>query len=114
MQLTEILAQMGGLRAIARDLGGGDLLDNVLAAQPTDVARGNDVLGSIFGSKDVSRAVAQNAATQSGLDPTMLKKMLPMLAMAVAGMMAKQGGASAGASAPAAGGIGMMGKPRSQ
>ena len=138
MQITDILAQMGGLQSMARELGvseteaatgtealipailggfkkqaqsqptgldglggllgqlgGGGLLDQVLAPQPTDVSRGNDVLGQIFGSKDVSRAVAQNAATQSGLDPSLLKKMLPMLAMLVAGYMAKQGSAAA-------------------
>ena len=77
-------------------LGGGGLLDNVLSPQPTDVSRGNDLLGEIFGSKDVSRTVAQNAAARSGLDPALLKKMLPMLAMLVAGFMAKQrsGGSS--------------------
>jgi hypothetical protein len=120
MQFTDILAQTGGLQAMARELGvsdtqaangadallpailggfkkqtqsqptgleglggllgqlgGGGLLDDVLAPQPTDVSRGNDVLGQIFGS-------------QSGLAPALLKKMLPMLAMLVAGYMAKQ------------------------
>jgi hypothetical protein len=136
MQLTDILAQMGGLQSVARELGvsesqatagaaalipallggfkkqaqptgleglagmlgglgGGSLLDDVLAPQPTNVARGNDVLGQIFGSPDVSRTVAQRASTQTGLDPALLKKMLPMLAMLVAGFMAKQGGARA-------------------
>ena len=71
-------------------LGGGGLLDDVLGPQPTSVNRGNDVLGQIFGSKDVSRTVAQNAATRTGLDPSLVKKMLPMLAMLVAGYMAKQ------------------------
>jgi len=142
MQLTDILAQMGGLQAMARDLGvsesqaasgaeallpailggfkkqaqaqpsgleglggllgqlgGGGLLDEVLAPQPTNVERGNDVLGQIFGSRDVSRAVAQNASSQTGLDTSLLKKMLPMLAMVVAGLIARQQGASA--SAPA-------------
>ena len=66
----------------------------MLAPQPTNVSRGNDVLGRVFGSKDVSRAVAENAASQSGLHPSVLKKMLPMLAMLVAGYMAKQHGAS--------------------
>ena len=137
MQITDILARMGGLQAMARELGvsetqaasgaealipailgglkkqaqaqpagleglggllgqlgGGGLLDNVLAPEPTDMSRGNDVLGQIFGSKDVSRAVAQNASSQSGLDPALLKKMLPMLAMLVAGFMARQGGGS--------------------
>jgi hypothetical protein len=147
MQITDILAQMGGLQSMAQELGvsesqaasgatalipsiiggfkkqaqsqstgleglggllgqlgGGGLLDNVLAPQPTDVSRGNDVLGQIFGSKDVSRAVAQNASSQSGLDPNLLKKMLPMLAMLVAGYMAKQHDTGAEAQRPSSGG----------
>jgi hypothetical protein len=79
--------------------------DDVLSSQPTDVSRGNDVLGHIFGSKDVSRAVAQNAASQSGLDSGLLKKMLPMLAMLVAGYMANQRSAG-GSAAQGAGGLG--------
>ena len=146
MQLTDILAQTGGLQSIARSLGlsesqaasgasallpavlggfkkqaqaqpqgiaglggllgqlgGGGLLDNVLSPGPTDTSRGNDVLGQIFGSKEVSRTVAQNAASQTGLDEGVLKKMLPMLAMVVAGYMAKQGGTASGG-----GGLGGM------
>src|SRR5574339_214759 len=79
-----------GLGGLLGKLGGGGLLDDVLSPQPTNVSRGNDVLGQIFGSKDVSRTVAQNAASQSGLSPDVLKKMLPMLAMLVTGYMAKQ------------------------
>jgi hypothetical protein len=99
-----------GLGGMLAQLGGGSLLDNVLGTQPTDVNRGNDVLSRIFGSKDVSRAVAQNAASRSGLDPNVLKKMLPMLAMAIAGYMAKQPQGGAGQTgtqrAPAGGGLG--------
>jgi hypothetical protein len=97
-----------GLGGLLSQLGGGSLLDDVVAAKPTDVSRGNDVLGQIFGSKDVSRAVAQNASSQSGLSPDLLKKMLPMLAMLVAGYMAKQRGAGATATpdTPPAGGLG--------
>jgi len=152
MQITDILAQMGGIQSMARELGvsedqaasgaealvpailggfkkqvqsqpagleglggllgqlgGGGLLDNVLAPEPTDVSRGNDVLGEIFGSKDVSRAVAQNAASQTGLDPSLLKKMLPMLAMLVAGFMAKQRDGGAAAPFPPASGGGGLG-----
>jgi hypothetical protein len=147
MQITDILAQLGGLQSMARELGvsdsqaksgaealvpailggfkkqaqsqpaglgalggllgqlgGSGLLDDVLSPQPTHVDRGNDVLGQIFGSKDVSRAVAQNAASQSGLDSSLLKKMLPMLAMLVAGYMAKQPSAAASAQPSSAGG----------
>lgn len=96
-----------GLGGLLGQLGGGGLLDDVLSPRPTNVDRGNDVLGQIFGTKDVSRAVAQNAATTSGLDPSVLKKMLPILAMVVAGYLAKQQGAGAAASvAPSRGGLG--------
>ena len=150
MQITDILAQMGGLQSMAQELGvsetqaasgaaalipailggvkkqaqaqpagleglggmfkqlGGDsLLDDVLSPQPTNLSRGNDVLGQIFGSKEVSRTVAQNAASQSGLDSGLLKKMLPMLAMLVTGYMTKQQSAESEAQqSPAGGGLG--------
>ena len=62
-----------GLAGMLGQLGGGSLLDNVLANEPTDLSRGNQVLGQIFGSKDVSRAVAGDAASRSGLSPELLK-----------------------------------------
>ena len=93
-----------GLGGLLGQLGGGGLLDNVLGPQPTDVTRGDDVLGQIFGSRDVSRTVAQDAAGRTGLDPSLLKKMLPILAMMVAGYMAKQQGG--GAQTGAGGGLG--------
>jgi hypothetical protein len=97
---------LDGLGAALQQLGGGGLLDEVLAPQPTDVGRGNDVLGRIFGTPDVSRTVAQHAAAQSGLDASLLKKMLPLLAMLVGGFIARQHGAAQaapGVSAPGSG-----------
>jgi hypothetical protein len=85
-----------GLGGLLGQLGGGGLMDDVLSPQPTDVSKGNNVLGQIFGSKDVSRTVAQDAASRTGLDPSLLKKMLPMLAMLVAGYMARQSGGAGG------------------
>jgi len=85
-----------GLGGLLDRLGGGGLLDQVLAPQPTDVSQGNNVLGEIFGSKDVSRAVARSAASQSGLEPGLLQKMLPMLAMLISGYLARQSGGGAG------------------
>ncbi len=85
-----------GLGGLLGQLGGGGLLDNVLAPEPTNIDAGNNVLGQIFGSKDVSRSVADHASGQTGIDSSMLKKMLPILAMLVAGYMAKQGGGEQG------------------
>ena len=99
-------AGIAGLGGLLGKLGGGGLLDDVVSPQPTNVGRGNEVLGQIFGDKDVSRAVAQDASAKTGLDPSLLKKMLPMLAMLAAGYMAKRGmpGAGAGAAPSGAGG----------
>lgn len=77
-------------------LGGAGLADNVVGPELTDIDKGNQVLGNIFGSKDVSRQVAGNASQQSGLDPALLKKMLPILAMLVAGYLSKRAGGQQG------------------
>jgi hypothetical protein len=103
-------SQPGGLEGLGgmlSKLGGGSLLDDVLAPARTNVSRGNDVLGQIFGSKDVSRTVAQNAASTSGLDPSLLKKMLPIVAMLAAGYMARRT-FSTTQSPSSAGGLGGM------
>lgn len=83
---------LGGLVDILGSLGGTGLADNVLGPEPTNVNSGNSVLGQIFGSKEVSRTVADHAAGQTGIDPAILKKMLPLLAMLVAGYLSHQGG----------------------
>lgn len=80
-------AGLGGLIGMLDGLGGGDLAANVLGPGETDTGRGNEVLGQIFGSKDVSRTVAGHAAAQTGIDPELLKKMLPILAMLVGGYL---------------------------
>lgn len=98
------LGGLGDLIGAVVGAGGGDLLDMVTGNQPSPIERGNDILGQIFGNKDVSRSVATEAAGASGLSSDLLKRMLPLLAMAVAGYLAKQGGQSAGQgqAAPAA------------
>ena len=68
----------------------------MLGTQPTPVDKGNDVLGQIFGSKEVSRTVAAGAEQQTGISSDLLKKMLPVVAMMVAGYMAKESSGSAG------------------
>ncbi|MXO89613.1 DUF937 domain-containing protein [Pontixanthobacter aquaemixtae] len=99
---------LGGLAGAILGGGGGGMLDAVLGQTPTPTQQGNDILGTIFGSKDVSRGVAGEVAAITGIDEGTLKKMLPILAMAVAGYMAKKagdGGAGSGAGGGALGGI---------
>lgn len=69
------------------------------------VAEGNGILGHVFGSKDVSRAVASRAAAQSGLGPDVMKRLLPLAADLVMGALAQQQKAGGGpAATPVAGG----------
>ncbi|MFV0431654.1 MAG: DUF937 domain-containing protein [Alphaproteobacteria bacterium] len=53
---------------------------------------GNAILGQIFGSKDVSREVANRAATNTGLELGAVKAMLPMLASLAGGQLASAAG----------------------
>ncbi|MEP1230143.1 MAG: DUF937 domain-containing protein [Litorimonas sp.] len=66
-------------------------LDNPSQLSQTGaVTEGNAILGHLFGSKDVSREVASRASAQSGVDSSILKKMLPMVAMMAMGSLGKQ------------------------
>ena len=96
---------LGGLGSILEQLGGAGLATNVLGPEPTNVDKGNSVLGQIFGSKDVSRTVANHASPGTGIDPALLMKMLPILAMLVAGYLSSgQSGQAQGQS----GGLGSI------
>jgi hypothetical protein len=57
---------------------------------------GNNILGHLFGSKDVSRNVAQRASEKTGVESGLLKKMLPMIAAMAMGGMKKEATNSSG------------------
>lgn len=80
---------------------------------PATTADGNAILGHIFGSKDVSRKVAAGAAEKTGIDPAVLKQMLPLLASLAMGALAKQkkGATTGGAAAAQPGGLAGMLEP---
>ncbi len=63
-----------------------DQPDTVTTPQATE--EGNAILGHLLGSKDVSRRVTRHAAAQTGL----LKRMLPVDATLMMGMVSKQAG----------------------
>jgi hypothetical protein len=99
--LGQVIDLLGGL-------GGGTLAASVLSPEATDVERGNGVLGEIFGTKDVSRTVAQAAAERTGIDPATLKAILPRLAMLVGGYMAARAGGSGAVGSGNLGAVGDM------
>ena len=60
------------------------------AFTPQGMAEGNGILGHIFGSKEVSRAIAQQAEQMTGIGQEIFKQMLPAMASALMGGMFKQ------------------------
>lgn len=88
-------------------------LDNPASlAAPTTTNEGNSILGHVFGNKETSREVAANAAQKTGIDPAILKKMLPIVATLAMGTIArktKQGGAGQASTGAPGGLAGMLG-----
>ncbi|MER9959971.1 DUF937 domain-containing protein [Mesorhizobium sp. M0045] len=60
------------------------------AFSPQGLDEGNGILGHLFGSKDLSRAVASQAAQASGVSQQVLQQMLPAIASMMMGGLFKQ------------------------
>lgn len=82
-----------GLAGLTKALGSGkhqQYLDNPdLISATSSIADGNNILGHLFGDKDVSRNVAAQAAESTGIDVGLIKKALPMLAGLAMGTISK-------------------------
>jgi len=112
--LSKNALQPGGLESLTAALAGGAhqryLEDPSQLAQPAAIQEGNGILGHIFGSQDASRAIATQAAAQTGIGADVLKRMLPMLATLAMGAMSQQHSTQSGAAGAAQGGglLGML------
>ena len=62
---------------------------NILNSQNTRVD-GNGILGHILGNKDASRSLASHAASNTGIDSALIKKLLPVIATVVMGALNKR------------------------
>lgn len=60
------------------------------AFTPEGIADGNNVLARLFGSKEVSRAIAAQAAQMTGVGQEVYKRMLPVMADALMGGLFKE------------------------
>ncbi len=61
-----------------------------MMGRPETITDGNAILGHLFGSKEVSRAVAGRAAEKTGIGADVLKKLLPMVATMAMGSLSQQ------------------------
>jgi hypothetical protein len=84
---------LGGGGLMSAGAGTGGILGSLIGG-----GVGNQILGHIFGSKDTSREVATQASQESGVDPSVLKKLLPIVAGAVAMYYMSHRGQSGGSS----------------
>lgn len=104
-------SQAGGMDALLGALTRGNhaqYLDRPeTLGQAAATEDGNSILGHIFGSKDVSRAVAGLASEQTGISADILKKMLPVVATMVMGSLSKKN-VPAAANAPNTAGGGFL------
>jgi hypothetical protein len=64
--------------------------DAANAFSPAGMQDGNGILGHLFGSKELSRAVAAQAAQATGIQQEVLKQMLPAMAAMMMGGLFKQ------------------------
>ena len=100
--LTKNATAESGLDGLRRALstGGHDRYIDKPELMTSDKTRrdGNKILGHIFGSKEVSREVAAVAEKDTGIDVSMIKKALPLLATLAMGAMNKKssGGQTSG------------------
>ncbi len=110
--LQKNTASESGLDGLAKALrtGGHDrYIDNPGSLRDAAATMdGNRILGHIFGSKDVSRNVAGQAAEETGIDAGLIKKALPLVAGLVMGAMNKKSSAGRDVGA-SAGGLGPLG-----
>ena len=82
---------MGGfLQAMASGNHAKYFEDATNAFSQSGVSEGNGILGHLFGNKEVSRAVAAQAASATGIGSEILKQMLPVIASMVMGGLFKQ------------------------
>ena len=92
--LKQNTASPQGLAGLLGALQGGkheQYLENPqMIGQQQTVTDGNAILGHLFGSKDVSRAVAGHAAQKTGIGADVLKKLLPLVATMAMGSLSKQ------------------------
>ena len=92
--LQRNVSNQGGLEQLMSALTTGQhgrYLDDAGRLGSVDtVSDGNAILGHILGSRDVSRVVATNASSATGIGPEVLKKMLPVVATLAMGALAKQ------------------------
>ena len=103
------ISQEGGLQGLLGALSGGGhdryLEGATSLSRQESVQDGNGILGHLLGSKDVSRQLATRTSEKTGVDSTILKKMLPLVAGLVMGALNKRLSSQSASSGSGLGGL---------
>jgi hypothetical protein len=94
MQEPNAIGQVLGLMAQTNRTYADAFEGMATAFQPETRDAGNQALGALFGSKDASRAVADQVAAMTGVGSPVLKSMLPVVASMMMGGLNKSMGAT--------------------
>jgi len=89
--LEALISKIESNRNVQQSIDSPEILSKAGSTQA-----GNEILGDIFGSKDVSRTVAGQTAKSTGIDLGVLKKMLPLVAGLVMSSLNKKGAQASG------------------
>lgn len=88
------VADPNGLGSFLRAMASGQHAkyfdDASKAFSPAGLKDGNGILGHLFGSKDLSKAVAAQASQETGIGQNVLQQMLPAIASMLMGGLFKQ------------------------
>ncbi|MGF1643053.1 MAG: DUF937 domain-containing protein [Thiotrichales bacterium] len=95
----------GLLGALQQGKHGRYLEDPNAVAAPDARSDGNELLARILGTKDNSRALADQVSQQTGLDTGIIKRMLPQVATLVLGALTQRASAGGGGLAELAGSL---------
>ena len=106
--MAALMPALAGGMTRAAETHGADALDAAaapaaelatpeLAGSDAAVSRGTDLLGTLFGGHAGTTAVADHAAQSTGLSPSILAQLLPMVATMAAGTLASSNSGPQGA-----------------
>lgn len=89
MGLKQMSATPGGMANLFGMMAQPNFQAMLAGVPASDQGRnaGNDLLGMMFGSPEMSRAVAEQAAQYAGIGSAIMKKMLPVVAALILGGM---------------------------
>lgn len=112
-QMQENAERPGGLAGLANAVSSGNhqqfLEDPSQLSSPQATEEGHGILGHLFGGSNAPEQIADQASQETGLHPSLLKSMLPVVASLAMGALGKHAETAAGEQGESDSAGGLMG-----